>query len=150
MFVKSYHSPQFLRKMSKSRKYLHSKDRVRAVYLAMKNHSLNQIVKILDRSRGSVRKWVRTYNNQGLELILEKKKNIRKTKLLDHHKEEFILRVCSGPTKADRVNSFTLEDIQRIFLKKLSCSIPNIWHSKASEKFKDLLYKTKTCSLKGG
>ena len=81
MFVESYHSPQFLRKMSKSRKHLHSRDRIRAVYLAMKKHSLNQIIKFLDRLSGSFKKWIKTYNSQGLGDLLEKKKNIRKTKL---------------------------------------------------------------------
>ncbi len=32
-----------------SQKHIHSRDRIRSVYLAMKNNSLNQIVKLLNR-----------------------------------------------------------------------------------------------------
>ena len=117
MFVQSYHSPEFLRKMSKSQKHIHSRDRIRSVYLAMKNNSLNQIIEILDRSRGSVKKWIRNYNNNGLNGLLEQKKNIRKTKLLECHKENFIARVCNGPTKEDKVQSFGLVYIQGILLQ---------------------------------
>ena len=80
----------------------------------MKNNSLNQIVKLLDRSRGSVKKWIRNYNNNGLNGLLEQKKIIRKTKLLECHKEDFIARVCNGQTKEDKVKAFTLSDIQGI------------------------------------
>lgn len=118
MFVQSYHSPEFLRKMSKSQKHIHSRDRIRSVYLAMKNNSLNQIVKLLDRSRGSVKKWIRNYNNNGLNGLLEQKKTIRKTKLLECHKEDFIARVCRGPTKEDKLQSFALVNIKEILLQE--------------------------------
>ena len=103
--------------MSKSRKHIHLRDRIKAVYLAMKNNSLNQIVKLLDRSRGSVKKWIRSYNNNGLKGLLEQKKSIRKTKLLECNKEDFIARVCNEPTKEDKVQSFSLVDIQEILLR---------------------------------
>jgi len=77
MFIQNHHSPEFLREMSKSRKYIYSRDRIRAVYLAMKNHSLNQIIKLLDRSRGFVKKWIKTYNEQGLSELLEKKNSLK-------------------------------------------------------------------------
>ncbi len=114
MFVQNHHTPKLLRNMSKSRKHVHCRDRIRAVYLAMKNKSINQIAKLLDRSTSSVKNWVKSYNNNGLSGVLEKKKLIRKTRLLDRHNEEFIARVCNGPTKEDKVKSFTLVDIQRI------------------------------------
>ncbi len=114
MFVQNHNSPEFLRKISNSRKHIHSRDKIRSVYLAMKNKSINQIAKLLDISRGSVKNWIKNYNNNGLDGFLEKKKLIRKTKLLECHKEEFIAKVCNGPTKEDKVRSFTLLDIQRI------------------------------------
>jgi transposase len=117
MFVQNHHSLEFLRKISNSRKYIHYRDRIRSVCLAMKNNSLNQIVKLLDRSRGSVKKWIRSYNNNGLNGLLEQKKLIRKTKLLECHKENFITRVCHGPTKEDKVQSFGLVNIQGILLQ---------------------------------
>ncbi len=117
MFVQNHHNLEFLRKISNSRKYINYRDRIRSVCLAMKSYSLNQIVKLLDRSRGSVKKWIRSYNNNGLSGLLEKKKLIRKTKLLECHKEEFIARVCNGPTKEDKVKSFTLVDIQEVLLR---------------------------------
>ena len=42
MYVKSYHNPKFIRSLSKSRKYLLVRERLRAIEMAMQGISIHR------------------------------------------------------------------------------------------------------------
>ena len=118
MFVKAHHNPKFIRSLSKSRKYLLVRERLRAIEMAMQGMSIHYISNHLDRSISSIKRWVKEYNEKSINQLLEKNKKTRRIKLPESLKDKFIERVCNGPKKKDKVSCFNLKNLQNILNKE--------------------------------
>ena len=104
--------------MSKSRKHTHIRDKLRAIYFAKTGNSISQIAVALDISTTSVKRWVKQYNDHSLNGLCYKKRKSRTIRLSEDNREKFTQRICIGPTKKDKVKSFTLLDIQEILAEE--------------------------------
>jgi transposase len=90
------------------------RDRYRAVALAIDGRLTDEIMEMLDRSRGFVQRWVYAYRDRGLDLIATKKPPGKKAKLSGEQCEKLQARLLAGPTEEDNVCEFRGRDIQHL------------------------------------
>ena len=90
------------------------RDRYRAAALALDGRRTDEIIEMLDRSRGFVQRWVYAYRDSGLTAIGAKKPPGKKAKLSDEQCEKLRARLLAGPTQDDTICEFRGRDIQHV------------------------------------
>lgn len=105
---------QALRRLVRRESNAEQRDRYRAVALALDGRLTEQIIEMLERSRGFVQRWVYAYRDGGLEAIAIKKPPGKKPRLSQEQSEQLRARLVAGPTEKDGVCEFRGRDIQRL------------------------------------
>lgn len=90
------------------------RDRYRAVALAIDGRLTDEIIEMLERSRGFVQRWVYAYRDGGLFAIAIKKPPGKKAKLTGEQWEKLHVRLMAGPTEEDNICEFRGRDIQHL------------------------------------
>lgn len=90
------------------------RDRYRAVALAIDGRLTDEIIEMLERSRGFVQRWVYAYRDGGLSAIAIKKPPGKKAKLTGEQWEKLQVRLMAGPTEEDNICEFRGRDIQHL------------------------------------
>ena len=90
------------------------RDRYRAVALAIDGRRTDEIIEMLERSRGFVQRWVYAYRDGGLEAIAISKPPGKQARLSGEQCEKLQARLRAGPTEADNVCEFRGRDIQQL------------------------------------
>jgi transposase len=152
MNVKSYHSPDKLLKLYKMESNPKLARRIHAVYLARKGLTCPQIMKIIGAGRRTLQKWVRKYNQGGIEQLKDKPRPGQPTKLPREKEEAFCQRIQAGPLEPDGVSVLNGPAIQRLLQREFgvvyslwgvyallhrlgqSCLCPRPQHEKADPK----------------
>ena len=103
-----------LRRLVSEERDAAQRDRYRAVVLAIDGRRTEEIIEMLDRSRGFVQRWVYAYRDGGLAALVAKKPPGKKAKLSDQQCEKLRARLLGGPTENDKVCEFRGRDIQHL------------------------------------
>lgn len=90
------------------------RDRYRAIALAIDGRRTDEIIEMLERSRGFVQRWVYAYRDGGLAAIAIRKPPGKKPRLSGEQCERLQARLLSGPTEGDNVCEFRGRDIQHM------------------------------------
>lgn len=116
MKVRLHHREDFQKLRDISRKQSDSKqrDRYRAVLLALQGHSAEAIMKVLDRSRNFVQRWVYAYRDGRIDAVRPRPQSGRPRKLTASEEMKLRERILAGPRKQDAVCSLRGPDIRRI------------------------------------
>ena len=88
--------------------------------LAIDGRLTDEIIEMLERSRGFVQRWAYAYRDGGLEAIAIKKPPGNKPRLSSEQCEALRARLPAGPTEEDSVCEFRGRDIQRLLEKEIS------------------------------
>jgi transposase len=105
---------QQLRDISRKQSDAKQRDRYRAVLLALDGHSAEAIMKVLDRSRNFVQRWVYAYRDGGIDAVRPRPQSGRPRKLTASEEMKLRERILAGPREQDAVCSLRGPDIRRI------------------------------------
>ncbi len=103
-----------LRQLARRESNAEQRDRYRAIALAIDGRLTEDIIEMLDRSRGFVQRWVYAYRDKGLEAIATKKPPGSKSRISDEQCEKLRVRLLAGPTEDDGIVEFRGRDIQHL------------------------------------
>jgi len=118
MKVELYHTSKELKKLARQEKDPKIAVRIRAVYLALMEKTVEQIAENLGYCRRTVQRWVQQYNRYGLEGIQDAKGRGKKSRLNDDQIQWLRQRIDEGPKPEDRISVFYAKDIKRIINKQ--------------------------------
>jgi transposase len=131
MNVRLHHAKDLQRLRDISRKHRDAKqrDRYRAVLLALDGHSAEAIMKVLDRSRNFVQRWVYAYRDGGIDAVRPRVQSGRPRKLTASEEMQLRGRVLAGPIEKDGVCSLRGPDIRRIISNEFGVhySLPAVY-----------------------
>ena len=105
---------QQLRDISRKQGDAKQRDRYRAVLLALDGHSAQAIMKILDRSRNFVQRWVYVYRDRGIDAVRAIPQSGRPRKLTASEEMQLPERILAGLMPEDSDCSLRGQDIRRI------------------------------------
>lgn len=159
MQVTSHHSVEELRMLARRERSGPQRTRLQIISLAMQGHTAPQIARTLDASRRSVQEWVRRYNQQGLEGLVDRRGGNRRH--LTHEQEQQIIayvdRLAADPREGVRRGQDLRRWIEQQFhvlyslngiyelLHRLgySCLMPRPRHAKADPAAQEAFKKTR-------
>jgi len=113
---------KFLKWASRQKKYSEVRDRIRAVILARKGHSISEISTKLEYCPRWVQKWVARYRESGLKGLWDKPRSGTPKHLSTDKEQAFIERIFQGPKPGDPVSIFHAHDIQKILWDEFNAS----------------------------
>ena len=105
---------QRLREISRKERNAKQRDRYRAVLLALEGQRTEAIMRLLDRSRNFVQRWVYAYRDGGIDAICPRRQTGRPRKLTELEEVQLRERMLAGPRPEDAVCSLRGQDIRRI------------------------------------
>lgn len=90
--------------------------------LALKDNDISKVAKVLSVSRNSLKSWVRNFDAHGIEGLMPKAKNSRKSKLSDSNKEEIQKWINDNP-------NLTLKELSLMVKDKfgIDISLTGLW-----------------------
>jgi transposase len=77
------------------------REQYRTVTLALDGHSIEEIMRMLGRSKNFVQRWNYAYRDDGIEVLIPKPQSGRPTKLPRHKELQFKQRILTGPSQND-------------------------------------------------
>lgn len=103
-----------LRRLAREEQDAAQRDRYRAVALAIDGRRTDEIMEMLDRSRGFVQRWVYVYRDSGLSAIAVGKPPGNTPRFSPEQWDDLRARLLAGPTESDNVCEFRGRDIQHL------------------------------------
>ena len=114
MNIELYHTTQELKELFRKEKDPRLATRIRAVYLGLMDKTAPEIAELLGYSRRTIQRWIRAYNQKGLDGLGDKNGRGSNCKLNDDQLQWLRQRIEQGPLAEDEVCVFHGKDIQRI------------------------------------
>lgn len=100
--------------------------RIHGVYLASTGMTCSEIIKITGAGRRTIQKWVRRYNDTGLEGLKDQPRPGQPTKLPRSLEESFRRRLESGPSEQDGVSVLNGPAIRRLLEREFGV-VYSLW-----------------------
>jgi len=91
-----------------------TRDRLRAVAMALDGDDAPTIARTLGRSRRSVQQWVYTYRDGGLDAVRPKPRPGRRSFLSEQERRDLVKRLRAGPAEAEALSAFRGEDVGKL------------------------------------
>lgn len=114
MQIELYHSSDELKRLFRKEKDPRVSNRIRAVYLGLMGKTAPEIATVLGFSRRTVQKWIQSYNQKGLEGLLDSPGRGQRCKLNPEQLQWLRQRIEEGPRPEDGVCVLGGKEIQRI------------------------------------
>jgi transposase len=86
-------------------------ERLRVILLAHQGMPRNEISKKLDRSSTFVTKWIKRFNEQGLDALKDRRAGNKMTKLTDEASSLLDSLLINGPSKESGMSRFRIKDL---------------------------------------
>lgn len=103
MNVKSHHTLDKLLKLYKAESNSKLARRIHAVYLAREGLGCPEIMKIIGACRRTIQKWIKKYNQGGIEELKDKPRPGQPTKLPRQMEQAICQRIEAVPQEQDSV-----------------------------------------------
>lgn len=160
MHVGDRHGMDELRRTARAQRDARMRIRVQAIVLAGQGRTAEEIAESLDMSRRAVQKWVRRYNQSGVEGLQRRSGQGRREKLSLEEKDRLCSRIEAGPREDDEVCTLRGKDVQQIVKKEFgklyqlssvyallhrlgySCLMPRPKHRQADPQVQEAFKKT--------
>ena len=126
MNLKLHHTSDELLKLYKIECNPRLARRIHAVYLACKGLTCPQIINITGAGRRTIQKWVKKYNNGGIEELKDKPRPGQPTKLPRQMQEDFCQRIQAGPLEQDVVSVLNGPAIRRLLEREFGV-VYSLW-----------------------
>lgn len=130
MHVEPHVSQSELERLERSEKDATRAKRLRIIILALTGYTAPAIAMSLGLSRRICQRWVRRFNDQGLEGLQDLRGTKPRSPLTTEQEAQVRLRIEAGPTLQDEVCSLRGVDIQRILGQEFDVwrSLAGIYH----------------------
>ena len=126
MNVKSHHTLDKLLKLYKTESNPKLARRVHAVYLAQEGLTCPEIMKIIGAGRRTIQKWIKRYNQGGIEQLKDKPRPGQPTKLPRQMEQTFCQRIQAGPLEEDGVCVLNGPAIKRLLEREFGV-VYSLW-----------------------
>ena len=100
--------------------------RIHGVYLASNGMTCSEIIKVTGAGRRTIQKWVRRYNNMGLEGLKDQPRPGQPPKLPRSLEGSFCRRLESGPSEQDGVSVLNGPAIRRLLEREFGV-VYSLW-----------------------
>lgn len=114
MTIVPHHSIEELFQMARRERRSPVSSRIRLVAMAQQGHSSATIAGLTGESSRTVERWVRRYNQAGIESLDDRPRSGRPPKLGQDQQAAFMARIDDGPIASDGVSTLHGRDYQRI------------------------------------
>ena len=126
MNVKSHHTLDKLLKLYKTESNPKLARRTHAVYLAQEGLTCPEIMKIIGAGRRTIQKWIKRYNQGGIEQLKDKPRPGQPTKLPRQMEQTFRQRIQAGPLEEDGVCVLNGPAIKRLLEREFGV-VYSLW-----------------------
>ena len=160
MHVEDRHGLDELRREARSQDDARMRIRLQAIVLARQGRTAEEIAELLGASRRPVQRWVRRYNQSGVEGLRRRPGQGRREKLSREERDRLCARIEASPREEDEVCTLRGKDVQRILHKEFgklfhlngvyallhrlgySCLMPRPRHRQADPQAQEAFKKT--------
>lgn len=118
MHIELYHNTDELKRLFRKEKNCRIATRIRAVYLGLMGKTAPEIATLLGYSRRTIQKWIRHYNQKGLQGLRDNAGRGTRCKLNADQLQWLRQRIEAGPLKEDGVCVLGGKEIQRIIAQQ--------------------------------
>lgn len=120
MKVARHDSIKTLKKEMRLKVNAEVRDRIRAVVLAMKGHTAQDIADAVGYARSWVCKWVSRYSDEGWGGFWDRPRSGQPKKLTEEQQEEFEQIIQRGPLPEEKLARYRAKDFQKIIKERFN------------------------------